>query len=181
VSSRFKPGPVARLASFVFASVLSFGACAGTGTVTAQASVNTLCTVATTALNFGPYDPLVVNTTANLDNGTSASVSISCVKGSPATIALGNGAHFSGTNRRMQNASKPTVLLTYELYQPPTNAANAACAFPGTTVWNGVNVLAPVSAPDKNSRTFNVCGTVPAGQDVEAGTYSDTVVVTVSF
>jgi spore coat protein U-like protein len=44
-----------------------------------------------------------------------------------------------------------------------------------------LNLFSPGSAPNKNSRTFRVCGTVPAGQDVEVGTYSDTVVVTVNF
>jgi spore coat protein U-like protein len=160
---------------------LAQAASAATGNVTAQTTVNTLCTVATTALAFGPYDPIVANTTANLDNGTTGSVVITCVKGSPATIALGNGTHFSGTTRRMQHATKPVEMLDYQIYQPSSNAANAPCSFPGTTVWNGTNVLAPASAPDKNSRTFKVCGTVPWGQDVEVGTYSDTVVVTVTF
>jgi spore coat protein U-like protein len=83
----------------------------------------------------------------------------------------------------MQHATKATELLTYELYMPSTTATNAPCSFPGTTIWrsSGLNLFSPGSAPNKNSRTFRVCGTVPAGQDVEVGTYSDTVVVTVNF
>jgi spore coat protein U-like protein len=175
--------PVLRLASFVFCGSFCAVASAGTGTVTANASVDTFCKVATTALSFGAYDPIVVNQTTSLDNGTTASVTVTCVKGSAPTIALGLGTHANGSIRRMQHASKPAELLTYELYQPPSTAANASCAPTPGPVWGstGVNLFSPGAAQNKNSRTFNVCGTVLAGQDVEVGTYSDTVVVTVDF
>jgi spore coat protein U-like protein len=174
--------PVLRLASFAFWGSCCVTAFAGTGNVTANASVGTFCTVAAAALTFGAYDPLVVNQTAPLNNGN-ANVTVTCVKGSAPTIALGLGTHATGSTRRMQHASKPTELLTYELYQPPSVAPDTACTFPATTVWGsaGVNLFSPGSAPNKNSRSFNVCGTVLAGQDVEVGTYSDTVVVTVNF
>lgn len=151
--------------------------------MTATASVGTFCTVATSPLIFGAYDPIVVNQTTALDNGATATVGVTCVKGSAPTIALGPGAHASGTTRRMQHATKATEFLTYELYMPSTTATNAPCSFPGTIVWgsSGPNLFSPGGAPNKNSRTFRVCGTVPAGQDVEVGTYSDTVVVTVNF
>ena len=178
---RFKPRPVARLAFAIAGVAFAAAGHAGTGTVTAQASVDTFCTVAASALAFGAYDPIVANTTAPLNNGTTGSVIITCVKGTSATIALGNGLYFAGGTRQMRHATKPTVFLPYQLYQPPTNAAGAPCTFPGTTAWTTTSVLTTTSAPDKSSRTFRVCGTVPAGQDVEVGTYSDTVVVTVTF
>lgn len=171
--------PVLGLASFV----LALGACvtsqAGTGTLTAQVLVNTSCTVLTTALSFGVYDPILANASAPLNNGTTGTVSIACVKGTNATIALDNGT--SGAGRRMRNASNPSVYLPYELYQPPNSQPGTACVFPASTVWNATNPLAPPAAPSKSSRSFNVCGTVPAAQDVEVGTYSDTVTVTVTF
>ena len=174
--------PVLRLASFVLAAVFGSAACAGTGTVTAMASVDTFCTVTTTALDFGPYDPILANQSAALNNGN-ASVSVTCVKGSTPTIGLGLGAHASGSTRRMQHATKPAELLSYELYQPASTVPGTPCTFPATVVWGttGVNLFSPGSAPNKSSRTFQVCGTVPAGQDVEVGAYSDTVVVTVNF
>lgn len=181
MSFRFEPRPVARLASVILGLAWAAVAQAGTGTVSAQSTVDTFCTVTTTALNFGPYDPIVANTTASLDNGTTGSVIITCVKGTSATIALGNGLYFAGGTRQMQHATKATVFLAYQLYQPPSNAAGATCTFPASTLWSSTSTLTPPAAPDKNSRTFNVCGTVPAGQDVEMGTYSDTVVVTVTF
>jgi spore coat protein U domain-containing protein, fimbrial subunit CupE1/2/3/6 len=172
--------PVARLASFVLGLASCTGVYAGTGTLTASTSVDTFCTVGATALAFGAYDPILANKTAAL-NGT-ASISIACVKGTSPTIALGLGANASGAARRMKHATK-LVFLTYELFKPPSTVAGAACTFPGTVVWGsaGANLFSPGAAPSKNSRTFNVCGTVPAGQNVEVGSYSDTVVVTVNF
>lgn len=178
---RFEPRPVARLAFVILGFAWAAMAQAGTGTVSAQTTVDTFCTVATTALAFGSYDPILANTTAALNNGTTGSVVITCVKGTSAVIALGNGLYFASGTRQMRHATKTTVFLTYQLYQPPSNAAGAACTFPATTLWSSTGTLTTTAAPDKNSRTFNVCGTVPAGQDVEMGTYSDTVVVTVTF
>jgi spore coat protein U-like protein len=170
-----------RLASCFLGASLALSAAAGTGTLTAQGTVDTLCTVATSALSFGAYDPIVANTTTALNNGTTGSVTITCVKGTSATITLGNGSHFAGGTRQMQHATRPTSLLTYQLFQPSSIAPAAACTFPGTTAWSSTSAFTPAAAPNKNSRSFNVCGTVPAGQDVEVGTYSDTVVVTVNF
>ena len=36
-------------------------------------------------------------------------------------------------------------------------------------------------APSKAARTYNVCGTIPQGQDASAGVYNDIVVATVNF
>jgi spore coat protein U-like protein len=41
--------------------------------------------------------------------------------------------------------------------------------------------LSAGSAPTKNARSYNVCGTVPAGLNPTIGNYQDTVVATVNF
>jgi spore coat protein U-like protein len=171
-----------RLASIVLASAPALASPPGTGTLTAQASVNTNCTITTTPVAFGAYDPIVANTTTPLDNGAGA-ISVACVKGSAPSIALDLGLHASGTTRRMQHATTPTEFLAYELYQPPNTSPGTACSFPGSTVWGstGTSLFAPAAASTKAARTFQVCGTVAAGQNVEVGTFSDTVVATVTF
>ena len=76
----------------------------------------------------------------------------------------------SGTTRRMAGG---TDFLSYELYQDSSRS----------TVW-GSGVAAGetiVTAPSKAARTFTVYGRVPAGQDVAAGSYNDTVVATINF
>ena len=157
---------------------------AGTSTLTAQTSVSTNCSVAAVAVVFGAYDPIATNAppaSGGVDLNKTGSITITCVKGTAPTIGLGLGANASGSIRRMLSGT--TDFLTYELYQPPNNVAGTACSFPGATVWGtaGPNLLAPTAAPNKTARIYNVCGTVAAGQDPAIGTYSDTVVATVTF
>jgi spore coat protein U-like protein len=156
-------------------------ALAGTSTLTAQASVNTNCSVAAVAVAFGAYDPITTNSPTGANLNATGSITITCVKGAAPTIGLSLGAHASGSIRRMLSGAAD--FLTYELYQPPNNAAGTACTFPGTTVWGttGGNLFSPAAAPDKNARTYNICGTAARGQDPAIGTYADAVVATVTF
>jgi spore coat protein U-like protein len=174
------PKPVAGLVS-ALALLVAGVAWAGTSTLTAQASVNTNCSVAAAAVAFGAYDPITTNspTGANLD--ATGSITITCVKGAAPTIGLDLGAHATGSTRRMLSGAAD--FLTYELYQPPNNTAGTACAFPGTTVWGtaGANLFSPTAAPNKTARTYNICGTAAAGQDPAIGVYADAVVATVTF
>ena len=73
--------------------------------------------------------------------------------------------------------------LLYEIYKPLNATADAACSFSSAVVWGaaGANQLSPTASLSTNSRNYNVCGSVPAGQDPAIGNYSDTVVVTVTF
>ena len=47
-----------------------------------------------------------------------------------------------------------------------------------TGAFGGLTIPA---APSRAARTFTVYGRVPAGQDVVAGPYTDTVVATINF
>jgi len=66
-----------------------------------------------------------------------------------------------------------TDYLTYELYQETGR----------TTVWGttGTALLSIGAAPSKAARTFTVYGRIPSGQDLPAGSYTDTVQATVNF
>lgn len=137
-----------------------------------SATVATNCTITTSAVNFGTYDPVVVNASAPLD-GT-GTVTVACTKGTNATIGLGagaNSAQASGTTRAMAGPSGN--YLSYELYQDSGR----------TTVWtdSGTGLRSTGAAPNKAPRDFTVYGRVPGGQDVEAGSYNDTVTATVNF
>ena len=143
------------------------------GNATANLSVSTTvsanCTISTAAVAFPAYDPIVTNASVN-DDGT-GSVTITCTKGTAATIGLGLGANVSGSQMRMKDAT--TDYLNYALYQDSGRG----------TVWgnSGGALLSQVAAPDKNPRTFTVYGRIPSAQDVPAGSYTDTVVATVNF
>jgi spore coat protein U-like protein len=140
-----------------------------------SANVAANCTITSVPVAFGAYDPIVANAAAALAG--SGSVTIACTKSSVPTIGLGLGVNAVGAVRNMISAGN---LLPYELYQPPTNVAGAACGAL-TTVWNSVAVLTTVAAPSKAARTYNVCGSIAAGVDAATGVYADTVVATVNF
>jgi spore coat protein U-like protein len=169
----------AALAALVLASAAA-SAGVGTASFTALTFVHTNCRISTTPVAFGRYDPIVVNKTSNL-NATGA-ITVACVKGTAPTIALGPGNNAEGSARRMR-LQPDGGFLEYELYQPPSNVPGISCAFPGARVWgsSGANLFSASGAPSKNARTYQVCGTVPAGQNPSIGSYADIVVATVNF
>jgi spore coat protein U domain-containing protein, fimbrial subunit CupE1/2/3/6 len=155
----------------------------GTGTLTALTSVDTNCSVSTTPLAFGAYDPILAHKLAPLNAPAPGAVTVACVRGSAPNIGLNLGTYPTGSTRRMRHASTATEFLTYELYKPSTTVPGAACAYPGAAVWGatGLAIFAPGAAASLGPRTFNVCGTVFAGQNAEVGTFSDTVIATIDF
>ena len=163
---------IARVALIAGGLALGMAAPAFAQTATANLGVSATvaknCSITTTTVAFGAYDPVVANATAALD-GT-GSVVVTCTKGAGTRIDLGLGANVSGTTRRMAGG---TDFLTYELYQDTGR----------TTVWGSgaaAGQTIPV-APSRAARTFTVFGRVPAGQDVAAASYTDTVVATINF
>ena len=136
---------------------------------TVTVTVTAECTVSTTAVNFGPYDPVSANAATPKDS--TGTVNVYCTAGTLANVSLDLGSHASGSTRRMLGTTGD--LLTYEIYR---DAAR-------TVVWNTVNRDSGTSA----SKTipinggFIAHGRIPAGQDVRIGSYSDTVLVTVNY
>ena len=153
-----------------------------------SASVTSNCSISTTAVAFGAYDPVVTNSSSGSDKPGQGTVVVTCTKNaSGVTIGLGLGTHASGSVRRMLGGTNGDF-LTYELYQPTATTPSAACT--GATVWGtaGGNLLTPTGVSSwgaSSAKTFNVCGIVTKGQDVSgtsAGeSYTDTVVATVNF
>ena len=144
-------------------------AATATANLSVTATVTNNCTISTTAVAFGSYDPVVAHASTNLD-GT-GTVVVTCTKGAVTTVALGLGSNVTGSTRRLKDPG--TNYLTYELYRDAGRV----------TVWGtaGGALLSPGAAPSKVARTFTVYGRVAANQDIPAGAYTDTVVATVNF
>ncbi|HSQ05621.1 MAG TPA: spore coat protein U domain-containing protein, partial [Burkholderiales bacterium] len=116
------------LAAACLLSLSTAYAASATGNLSVSASVTQKCTIATTALAFGTYDPVVTHASTAL-TGTGA-VALTCTKSSTGvTITLGLGGNASGSTRRLNSG---TDYLNYELYQPSAATPGASC--PGTTV-----------------------------------------------
>jgi spore coat protein U-like protein len=129
------------------------------------------CTISATGVMFGAYDPRA----AGPDDGT-GSIAIAChPRDSSVTIALGSGGSGSAGSRRMASGA---ALLSYNLYTSSSR----------TIIWgDGSGGTSPVTLTNGNvsggTRRFsaNIFGRIPASQNVPAGIYVDTIVVTVTF
>lgn len=144
-----------------------------TTTFTVSTTVVNACTINSAGnLAFPNYDPA----SATATTGTST-ININCTKNDAYTMALDYGIHGgSAANRVMQDAGTDT--LNYNLY---TDAAM-------TLVWNsscgvGNNCDSGTGAGPGagNAQAYTVYGKIAAGQNVAAGSYSDTITVTVTF
>ena len=152
---------------------------AGAGTLTTSFNVTATvindCTISSTNIAFGNYDPTSAATVA-----AQGAVSAKCTKGDAVSVALDQGKNPAGTStaavpaRQMVNG---TNLLPYHIY---------IAASPSTTEWGtgtlGTNEPAAQTSASVNAAlTFTTYGSLPAGADVPAGAYSDTVTATVTF
>ena len=140
-----------------------------TATIAVSATVRRNCTITTTPLAFGTYDPVVANATTPLD--ATSTVTIACTMGTPATIGLDDGSNAVASQRRLTNGS--SAYMNYQMFLDSTHA----------TVWGNesANQLDAGTAPSKEPRAFPVYGRIPSGQDVPIGPFSDAVVATVNF
>lgn len=154
----------------------SFG---NSATVGVSASVVNTCTITTTAVAFGDYDPLAANASAPMN--ASGAVTIACTRGAAPAVGLGPGANGDSSSRRMRSAG--SALLTYELYKPSSTAPGAGCLYGSPAVWgdSAGGLFAPGAVADRKPHAYRICGQVGGGQSPPAGSYTDTVVVTVNF
>lgn len=142
---------------------------AGTATTTmnVSATVQNSCLVSASALAFGNYDPVSASPT----NATS-SITVTCTTGTSFTVGLdaGSAAGATVTTRQMSNAANR---LSYSLFSDSARTTNW-----GNTA--GVNTPAAITATASPS-VLTVYGQVAAQQNLPAGSYSDTVIVTVTY
>lgn len=137
-------------------------AATATTTFSVTANVVTTCGITATNLNFGNYSGVQLDGTATL-NAT-------CSTGTPYTIGLnqGNGAGATVTTRKMTGPA--ASLLNYTLSRDAAHTIN----------WGNVTDRAS-GAGNGAAQPFTVFGRIPASQFVQAGAYSDTITVTLTF
>jgi spore coat protein U-like protein len=129
-------------------------------TFTVTATVATVCSVTATDLAFGAY--------ANSAIAATSTVSVTCTSGGAYTVGLSDGANFS-TTRRMKNAG--TDYLGYELYKDALHSNR----------WGNSGGELVSGSGSGSAQDLTVYGNLPAGQGLIAGSYTDTIQVTVTY
>lgn len=166
-------------ASLVTGSALASGELQGQMNV--QITIGSGCTVSNGSndgslntfgnMSFGEY--------ASLDNvidgrsvgaGGGSSFGLKCSQGTAYSVALDSGQNANGSERRMGNGGE---YVSYQLYQ---DAGRSQAWGNGS---NGGTVLAGIGTG--NNEELVVYGRVPAQATPAAGTYADTVQVTVAW
>jgi spore coat protein U-like protein len=133
-----------------------------------SANIGNSCTISTTALAFGAYDPVVTNLENSLDK--MAEVSSICTIGAIGTIKLGNGGNFVDGTRQMKHETDPLKFLKYSV----SNASYGGASWIGATT---VAFLGTGSADPKE-----IYGSVGPNQNTAiTGNYTDTIVATISY
>jgi spore coat protein U-like protein len=169
----------ARMLAATGTTVLVLGATSAThaGTNTAdlpvQAHVAANCAISTVTVDFGTYDPAVVNKAAAKD--ATGTVNVTCTSGASTTITLSEGdnkntgSSVSVPLRRMTDDG--TNFLSYFLYSENTR----------TTVWGDDAGSGLAHTGTGSQVALTVYGRITANQQVPTGDYTDTVVATVTF
>ena len=156
---------VAAVAAFV-----STPALAATATNTMPVSVNIInsCTVSASPMAFGTLTSIGG---ANVD--TTASVDLTCTTGAAYDVAMDVGTHAVTGQRYLVNTTDATKKIPYGVYTNGLRTANW-----GNT--SGTDTVAGTATTGSVSLT--AYGRIPStASSVPAGSYTDTVTVTVTF
>jgi spore coat protein U-like protein len=137
----------------------------------AYAAADAACTISATGVAFGSYDPQsgsVVDGAGTINVGCHPSDNAPTV-----SLSAGNSGTFSA--RTMLSGGNS---LNYNLYT--TSARNIVWGdgFGGSVT---VTLTGGVNSGGVRSYTRSVFGRVPASQNVAAGSYSDTITLTVTW
>jgi len=139
------------------------------------------CAVSTPGVAFGHYDP--TSTAANTTIGSGNLLCTYTGTGFTATITLSTGNSGTYANRAM---TLGTQSLSYNLYLDTGYTlifGNGASGTYDITVCYPGGTVTCAGATGQSGVTYSgtVYGRLPAGQNVMAGNYTDTLVVTVTY
>ena len=134
---------------------------------TVQATYGGACTVNATNLDFGSRGILDTATTAT------NTISVTCTSGAGYTISLSGGdVGATDPTQRMMSDAADTEFITYGIYR------DAPHTLPwGSTI--GSNTVAGTGTG--SAQPYTAYGRVPAQATPSAQTYTDTIVVTVTY
>lgn len=135
-------------------------------TLQVTASVASSCSMTTSNVAFGAYDPL-----SALPTTATGGVTVTCTLAAAYTVGLsaGNASGATVTTRKMTSGANT---LNYALYRDVTRLQNWGTTI-GTDTTAGIGTGLPI--------THSVYGVIPAQQAAANGNYSDTITVTLTY
>lgn len=164
--------PAILAASLAFAGAsAAWAADYAAGSFDVTATVSDSCAVTLNDLDFGAYD-------AGSNKTGSTTLEITCTTGTAYKIGADKGANGADTANREMKLTTGADLLAYTLTIGTNGGSNLGTNWGddnagGTDTIDGTGTGAAV--------TVTIDGDIPVSQYVTAGSYSDTVNVTVSY
>lgn len=148
-------------------TLLSLLVVGAAGLLTAPAA-QAACTISTTGVNFGTY-----NVFQGTPDDADGQVTFRCTTFELfVRIDLDRGGAASFNPRQMRQGSE---ILSYNLYRDASRS----------TIWGdgtgGTQNFVQIFVPANQNINLTVYGRIPAGQDVRAGAYTNTVTATIQF
>ena len=149
---------------------LSAFAATDTADLVVTADVTNTCTIEDAAMAFGAYD-----STSATALDASAVLTLNCTLDAPAQITMGEGSNPEGGSSAavpLRQMISGADLLPYTLYQEAAH----------TNVWgNDATSDVDYVGTGASDVTVLVYGSIAAGELAPAGSYLDTVVMTITF
>ena len=139
-------------------------AATATTSFSVTATVQASCTVSASNLAFSAY--------TGVENDTNTAVSVSCTTSTPYNVGLNAGAGTGATVSSRKMTGPSSSLLNYALYRDSARTQNW-----GNTV--GTDTVSGTG--NGTAQSLTVYGAIPASQSASPGSYSDTIVVTVTY
>lgn len=130
------------------------------------------CLLSTTPLSFGNASLL----TSNVD--AAATLTVQCTNTTPYSIGLDSGANASGSQRRMLNGA--SNYISYNLYTDAARSASWTTTTSASSCTSGSGTCILGTGTGSN-QSVTVYGRVPPQVSPAVGTYSDTVIATITF
>jgi spore coat protein U-like protein len=142
----------------------------------ARAAVTFTCTVNATGIVFGNYNPLSPTGDSSVGSWT---VTCNAIGSGSATVAgtltLSTGSSGSYASRTLKSG---THALQYNIYASPSHTQVIGDGSAGTFALSDSGT---VTAGQVYQITGSMYGFMPPSQDVPAGGYSDSIIVTVTY
>lgn len=158
------------LLALVFGASFSAHADTASGTIAVSTTVSNSCFLAAPGtFSFGNYDPTALSSIV-----VNSSMSLRCTKGATVSIGMDKGLNSSAGSscsspgRQLANGSN---FIPYSIFSP--TGFDFGCS--------ADNVYNTTSASGTTVQNITYKGRITRGWDVPAGSYTDTITVTVSF